>query len=101
MSLSTRVAEAVVGNVKGRIEAGSRLVEVVEGLKGRAQVREGGRAVVLKGMRWSLVVKGRVGAREETPSACWAYVRLPCGSLAPWVMRDGESASRRVRRTVV
>lgn len=83
MSLSTRVAEAVVGNVKGRIEAGSRLAEVVEGLRGRAQVQEEGQAVVLKGMRWSLEVKGRVGAREETPSGCWAYVRLPCGSLAP------------------
>ena len=83
MSLSTRVVGAVVGNVKGHIEAGSRLAEVVEGLKGPAQVREEGRAVVLKGMRWSLGVRGRVAAREETPSACWAYVRLPCGSLAP------------------
>lgn len=51
MSLSTRVVEVVVGSVKGRIEVGSRLVEVVAVLKGRAQVREEGRAVVLKGMR--------------------------------------------------
>ena len=45
----------------GRIEAGSRLVAVVEGLKGRAQVQEEGQAVELKGMRWYLGVKGRVG----------------------------------------
>ena len=57
-----RVVEAVVGNVKGRIEAGFRLAEVVEGLRGRAQAQVEGRAVVLKGMRWSLGVKGRVGA---------------------------------------
>lgn len=100
MSLSTRVAEAVVGNVKGRIEAGSQLAEVVEGLKGRAQVWEEGQAVVSKDMRWPLGVKDRVVVREEMPSACWAYVRLPCGSLAPWEMRGGESASRRVHRTV-
>lgn len=61
MSLSKRAAEAAVGNVMGRIEAGSRLVAVVEGLKGRAQVREEGQAVELKGMRWYLGVKGRVG----------------------------------------
>ena len=48
-------------SVKGRIEAGSRLVEVVEGLRGRAQVREEGQVEVLKGMRWPLGVKGRVG----------------------------------------
>lgn len=51
-----------MGNVKGRIEAESRLVEVVVGLKGRAQAQEEDRAVVLKGMRWSLGAKGRVGA---------------------------------------
>jgi hypothetical protein len=62
VSLSTRVAEAVVGNVKGRIEAGSRLVEVVEVPRGRARAQEEGQAVVLKGMRWPLEVKGRVGA---------------------------------------
>lgn len=61
-------------SVKGRTEAGSRLVEVVEGLRGRAQVREEGLAVVLKGMRRSLGAEGRAGAREEMPSACWACV---------------------------
>ena len=63
-----------MGSVKERIEAGSRLAEVVEGLKGQAQVREEGLAVVLKGMRRSLGVEGRVGARVEKPSACWACV---------------------------
>ena len=89
-----------MGSVKERIEAVSRLVEAVEELRGRAQAREEGLAVVLKDMRRSLGVRGQVAAREEMPSACWACVPLPCGSLAPWEMRGGESALRRVRRTV-
>jgi hypothetical protein len=49
--LSTRVVEAIEGNVKGRIEAGCRLAEVVGVLRDRARAQEEGRAVVLKGMR--------------------------------------------------
>jgi hypothetical protein len=56
VSLSTRVAEAIVGNVKGRIEAGCRLAEVEEELRDRARAQEEDRAVVLKGMRWFLGV---------------------------------------------
>jgi hypothetical protein len=51
-----RVVEAIVGNVKERIEAGYRLAEAVGELRGRAQAQEEDRAVVLKGRRWSLGV---------------------------------------------
>jgi hypothetical protein len=69
-----RVVEVVVGSAKERIEAGCRLAEVVEGLRDRAQVREEGRAVVLKGMRRSLGLAAQVEARGEKPSECWACV---------------------------
>lgn len=72
MSLSMRAEEAVVGSVKGRIEAGFRLAEAVEGLRDRARVREEGLAVVLKDMRRSLGAVDRVEAQEEMLSACWA-----------------------------
>ena len=39
MSLSMRVVEAVVGNVRGRIGVVSRPIEAVEGLKDQAQAR--------------------------------------------------------------
>jgi hypothetical protein len=69
-----RVVEVVVGSAKERIEAGCRLAEVVEGLRGRARVREEGQAEVLKGTRRSLGLVVQVEAQEEKPSECWACV---------------------------
>jgi len=70
VSLSKHAVEATVGNAKGRIEAGSRLAEVAEGLRGLAQAQEEGQAVVLKGTRRSLGSGALVGARGEMPSVC-------------------------------
>lgn len=98
VSLSTRVVEAVEGNVKERIEVESRPVEAVGALKGQAQVRAEDLAVVLKDVRWFLGSERIVEAQEEMLNARWAYVREPCGSPVRWVMVGGGFASRRVRR---
>lgn len=89
-----------MGSVKGRIEAGSRRAKAAEELRGRARVQKVALAVLLKGMKRSLGSELRVEAQVAMPSACWAYAPSPCGSLALWELRGGESASRRARRPV-
>jgi hypothetical protein len=69
-----RVVEVVVGNAKERIEAGCRLAEVVEGLRGQARAQEESLVAVLKGTRRFLGLVAQVEAREERLNACWACV---------------------------
>ena len=57
MFLSTRVVEAIEGNVKGRIEAGCRLAEVVGVLRDRARAQEEGAGIEVRARGWGLVLR--------------------------------------------
>ena len=92
MFLSTRDPEEAWGNVRECTEAAHRLAEVAEGLRSRVPARAEERVAVWMGRRCLRGAIAPVEAREVMPTACWAFVREPCESLALWVLGVGGFA---------
>lgn len=98
MFLSTRDPEEAWGNVRECTEAAHRLAEVVGGLRSRVPARAEERAAVCMGRKRLRGAIAPAEARGVMPTACWAFAREPCESLALWVPGGGGFALRSARR---